>query len=282
MKGDLRKVRELMPPDPQDEFGRDGIIPERGERELTALLVADDATTPPLPRVGMSRRRVLLAGGVVASVTAVAASGELDRLLGSAGGEAQAMTTPPVLDLREIAGRSSRQVLTQLSEKVRNLAPEGVQGPYLYIKSWAWVLNSAGDVPGGVANAAVPTVTEQWIRTSDAAGRERRRYGKPYFPNPDQERDAREAGLIEGQGVRDETYGPGHFAQDSEWEALLPFSTDPDRLLAQLKEVNWEEDGWSGVSQRCWRRRSEPRAALWNRSCARQRCGSSPTGPTWW
>ena len=239
MKGDLRKVREMAPPDPQAWFGRDGVLPDRAERELAVLLATAEQTAP-RPRTGMSRRRVLLAGGVVAAGTAVAASGELGRLLGAEGVEAQAMTTPPVLDLRRIAGRSPHDVLSQLAEKVGELAPDTVHGPYLYTKSWGWALNSAGDVPGGVANAAVPTVTEQWINTSDGAGRERRKYGKPYFPNPDQERDAREAGLIEGKGLKDTTYGPGHFAQDSEWEVLLPFSTDPDRLLAQLKEVNWE------------------------------------------
>ncbi|MFI1444621.1 hypothetical protein [Streptomyces fructofermentans] len=232
-------MRELMPPDPQAGFGRDGTLPDRAERELTALLGTAESTTPRV-RAGMSRRRVLLAGGVVASVTALAASGELGRLSGSDGGEAQARATPPVLALDPIGGRSSEEVLTQLADKVRQLAPESVQGPYLYSKSWGWALNSAGDVPGGVANAAVPTVTEQWIRASDGAGRERQMHGRPYFPDPDQERDARKAGLIDGKGIRDKTYGSGHFAPDPEWQALLPFSTEPDRLLVQLKQVNWE------------------------------------------
>lgn len=238
MKGDLRRVRELMPPDPQADFGQDGALPARAERELAALL-ATGAAPAPRVRTGLSRRRVLLAGGVVATATAVAASGELGRWLG-AGGEAQALVTPPVLTLRTIAGTSPHDVLAELAEKVRGLAPDAVRGPYLYLKSWGWWLNSAGDVPGGVANAAVPTETEQWIRTSDGAGRERQAYGEPYFPNPDQERDARAAGLVEGEGVRDERHGPGYFAPDSAWQALLPFSTDPDRLLAQLRDVNWE------------------------------------------
>ena len=239
MKGDLRKVRDLVPPDPQARFGRDGVLPDRAEREL-ALLLATAEPVAPRPRTGPSRRRVLLAGGVVATVTAVAASGELGRLTGGEGPSARAMTTPPVLVLRRIAGTSPREVLSRLAQEVGGLAPDTVHGPYLYIKSWGWALNSAGDVPGGVANAAVPTVTEQWINTSDGAGRERREYGKPYFPDPDQERDAREAGLIEGKGVKDATYRPGHFAQDSAWAKLLPFSTDPERLFAQMKEVNWE------------------------------------------
>ncbi|WP_405555477.1 hypothetical protein OHV08_16220 [Streptomyces canus] len=231
-------MRELMPPDPEAEFAREEALPERAERELATLLTVEDPK--PQVRPGVPRRRVLLAGGVVATVTAVTASGELGRLLGAQGGEAEAMTTPPVLALRRIAGKSPHDVLTELAEKVGRLAPETAHGPYLYIKSWGWALNSAGDVPGGVANAAVPTVTEQWIRTSDGAGRERRKYGKPYFPNPDQERDAREAGLIEGKGVQDKTYGAGHFTQDYGWNRLIPFSTDPDRLLRQMKEVNWE------------------------------------------
>ncbi|MBD0843396.1 hypothetical protein [Streptomyces sp. TRM68416] len=227
-----------MPPDPEAGFARDGVLPDRAERELAALLATED----PKPRSpkGMPRRSILLAGGAVASATAVAASGEVGRLLGASGGEAAAATTQPVLVLRRIAGRSSHDVLTELADKVGKLAPETVQGPYLYTKSWGWWLNSAGDVPGGVANAAVPTVTEQWIRTSDGSGRERRRYGRPYFPNPDQERDAREAALIEGKGVEDKTYGTGHFTPYPEWQQLIPFSTDPDRLLAQMKQVNWE------------------------------------------
>jgi hypothetical protein len=216
-----------MPPDPQADFGQDVALPARAERELAALL-ATDAPTAPRARTGLSRRRVLLAGGVVATATAVAASGELGRWLG-AGGEAQALVTPPVLTLRTIAGTSPHEVLAELAERVRGLDPDAVRGPYLYLKSWGWWLN-----------AAVPTVTEQWIRMSDGAGRERQAYGEPYFPNPDQERDARAAGLVEGEGVRDERHGPGYFAPDSDWQALLPFSTDPDRLLAQLRKVNWE------------------------------------------
>ncbi|WP_282702404.1 hypothetical protein [Streptomyces sp. CC219B] len=227
-----------MPPDPEAGFARDGVLPDRAERELAALLATED----PKPRApkGMPRRSVLLAGGAVTAVTAVAASGEMGRLLGTSGGAAAAATTQPVLVLRRIAGRSSHDVLTELAEKVGKLAPETVQGPYLYTKTWGWWLNSAGDVPGGVANAAVPTVTEQWIRVSDGSGRERRQYGKPYFPNPDQERDAREARLIEGKGVADKTYEAGRFSPYPEWQRLIPFSTDPDRLLTQMKEVNWE------------------------------------------
>lgn len=241
MRGDLGKVRELMPPDPQAGYRPDSELPERAARELRALLADESgAVLQTGARAGVSRRRVLLAGGVVASVTAVAASGELSRLFGAGSGEAQAMATPPVLNLEAITGRSAHSVLTELAETVARLPEQVPQGGFQYIKSWGWALNSAGDVPGGVANAAVPTVTEQWIRTSDGSGRERRAFGTPYFPSPDQERDARKADLIEGSGVRDKTYGVGHFEPDSAWQALLPFSTDPDRLTEQLNEVNWE------------------------------------------
>ncbi|MFE7455720.1 hypothetical protein [Streptomyces sp. NPDC057554] len=148
--------------------------------------------------------------------------------------------TPPVLSLNPVEGQTSREFLRAFASRVEKLAPESAEGAYRYAKTWGWWLNTAGDVPGGVANAAVPTVTESWVG-EDRSGRERSAYGEPLYPDPEQERDAQEAGLVAGTGVEDRTYGPGEFPiPDDDWASIAPFSADPGELMRQLKRVNWE------------------------------------------
>ncbi|MGW6459922.1 hypothetical protein ACWF94_29010 [Streptomyces sp. NPDC055078] len=132
-----------------------------------------------------------------------------------------------------------------MAERVEDL-PEGPSNPsgpsggsYQYSKTWGWTLDTAGDVPGGIAHAAVPTVTESWVDTQ-RAGRKRSTYGEPIFPDPDQEREARNAGLVSGKTVSDTRYGTGRFPGGSPWQEIGPFAENPDRLLQQLKTVNWE------------------------------------------
>lgn len=110
---------------------------------------------------------------------------------------------------------------------------------FQYSKQWGWWLHTAADVPGGAVNAAVPTVTESWVGR-DGGGRERRTTGEPIFPRPEQEDQAREAGLVAGKKLADETHKPGSFSWQSPWRELEPFAHDSQRLARQLGKVNLE------------------------------------------
>ncbi|MDX2835738.1 hypothetical protein ACH3XX_42920 [Streptomyces scabiei] len=70
-----------------------------------------------------------------------------------------------------------------MAKRVEALPEEHSGGSYQYSKTWGWWLNTAGDVPGGVANAAVPTVTESWV-DRQGGGRKLSTYGDPIFPDP--------------------------------------------------------------------------------------------------
>ncbi|QTU61666.1 hypothetical protein [Streptomyces scabiei] len=126
-----------------------------------------------------------------------------------------------------------------MAKRVEALPEEHSGGSYQYSKTWGWWLNTAGDVPGGVANAAVPTVAESWV-DRQGGGRKLSTYGDPIFPDPEQEREAREAGLVSGKKIGDAEYGPGQFPGGSPWQEIEPFAQNPDELSRQLETVSWE------------------------------------------
>ncbi|MFI0550658.1 hypothetical protein, partial [Streptomyces scabiei] len=59
-------------------------------------------------------------------------------------------------------------------------------------------------------------------------------------PDPEQEREAREAGLVSGKKIGDAEYGPGQFPGGSPWQEIEPFAQNPDELSRQLETVSWE------------------------------------------
>jgi hypothetical protein len=241
MNRDAERVRTLLPPnaDPARDLEGGGELSARAERELAALRLtaAADGERHESVRRGPGRRSVLAAAAVFTGASVLVLNGGLPWPGRDAGPQAVA-ATPPVLSLTPVA-QSSADYLHRLADRVEKLPEEHTAGAYRYTKTWGWWLNTAGDVPGGVANAAVPTVTESWL-DRQAGGRQRETFGDPIFPNRDQERDARAAGLVAGKEVSDQTYGPGKFPGGSPWKGLEPFSTDPQRLAAQLKQVSWE------------------------------------------
>ncbi|WAZ21399.1 hypothetical protein STRCI_002567 [Streptomyces cinnabarinus] len=241
MKRDVERVRELLtavgdPAGPVERAGAE--LPPRAEHTLRAL-----RETRRPRRLPLGRRR-LLVGAAVAGVGAAAlAVGGRDLL---PGGEAPTPVayTPPVLSLRPVdegSARSAGEFLLAFARRVARLEPEVARGAYQYAKTWGWWLNTAGDVPGGVASAAVPTVTESWVG-KDGSGRRRSSYGDPLHPDSAQRKDAEEAGLIAGTGVEDEIFGPGEFPtpEGTDWGTVAPFSTDSRELARQLRKVNWE------------------------------------------
>lgn len=244
MKRDVERVRRLLP-DAMDPAGTPvspGDSPQlsdRAERELANLRVSADSEVREAPR-SWPRRRIVLTGLVAsAAASALVVSGGVPWP-GSGGGAVAYAVTPPVLSLTPVEV-APQDFLRDLATRVAKLPGERIHGPYEYTKAWGWALNTAGDMPGGVANAAVPEETESWV-TGDGSGRRRIVYGEPIFPNPDQEKDARDAQLIAGKKIEDTEYGPGKFpAPESEaWRDVAPFSTKPKELARQLGEVNWE------------------------------------------
>ncbi|WP_328876762.1 CU044_5270 family protein [Streptomyces sp. NBC_00287] len=210
------------------------LLTPRAEHTLHALR---QSRRPRRVRVG---RRQLLAGAGLVAVGAVVAVGG-GTLVPDTAAPAPVAYTPPVLSLHPVEGQSARAFLLAFAQRVEALEPEEAQGVYQYSKTWGWWLDTAGDVPGGVANAAVPTVIESWV-DKDGSGRQRSAYGEPLYPNPEQRRDAEEAGLVADTGVEDRSFGPGKFPapEGGDWGTVAPFSTDPRALARQLTKVNWE------------------------------------------
>ncbi|MFF8352979.1 hypothetical protein ACF063_05965 [Streptomyces chartreusis] len=158
---------------------------------------------------------------------------------GTNAGTPAAAVTPPVLSLTPVQGKPA-DYLNQLADRVAELPAEHDEGAYQYTKTWGWWLHTAADVPGGAANAAVPTITETWIDKRDS-GRRLSTYGDPIFPDPKQEQAARDAGLVAGKKIDDDRYGAGKFPDAGQtWQGIEPFSHNPDQLAGQLKQVNWE------------------------------------------
>ncbi|HEY8982440.1 MAG TPA: hypothetical protein VIU15_22990 [Streptomyces sp.] len=132
------------------------------------------------------------------------------------------------------------EYLRRLASRVAALPVEPPSGAYQYTKTWGWWLNTAADAPGGAVNAAVPTVTESWVDQQDA-GRRLETYGDPIFPDPQREQAAREAKLVQGKKIEDETYVAGAFpGSGPPWSRLGSLSQNPEELARQLKRVNWE------------------------------------------
>lgn len=244
MKRDIERVRVLMPSDPAahigDEHGSaarvaqklDGLIGKEEPLRAATTVRWQDRSHGVLPR-----RRVLVAGAVVTGV-AVAVTVSPVSLPGEGSGQVAHAATPPVLALKPIDGRTAQQVLRQLAARVEAQDAEPEDSAVRYRKSWGWYLNTHADAPGGAANAAVPTVTEQWVR-ADGSGKTRSEYGEPYFPNPQTEAQARKAGLVAGSGKRSESFGPGYFASPRS----VP--TDPAELARLLgSKYPIEENGW--------------------------------------
>ncbi|MEV8597598.1 hypothetical protein [Streptomyces sp. NPDC052012] len=238
MNRDVERVRALLTPAndpaarPMEDTGT--LLTSHAEHTLQTLR---QTRRPQGVRLG--RRRLLAGAGLVAVGSVVAVGGR--NLVPDAGAPAPVAYTPPVLSLHPVEGQSARAFLLAFARRVETLEPEAAQGDYQYSKTWGWWLDTAGDVPGGVANAAVPTVTESWV-AEDGSGRQRSAYGEPLYPNPQQRKDAEAAGLAAGTGVEDRTFGPGKFPapEGGDWGAVAPFSTDPRVLVRQLTKVNWE------------------------------------------
>ena len=239
MKRDTERVRALLTAanDPAGDPGEGtgSLLTPHAQRTLQALR---EARPPRRVRPRPARRQVLLGAGLVTvGVAVVAVRGDLVQ--GDAG--APVAYTPPVLSLHPVEGKSAYAYLQPFARRVQRLEPEPAHGTYQYSKTWGWWLHTAGDVPGGVANAAVPTVTESWV-AEDGSGRQRSAYGEPLYPNPEQRKDAQDAGLVADAGVKDRNFGPGEFPapEGDDWGGVAPFSTDPRVLARQLTEVNWE------------------------------------------
>ncbi|MFE1444164.1 hypothetical protein [Streptomyces sp. NPDC058739] len=238
MKRDVERVRAVLTPanDPAGNLTQGAAtFLEPPEHALESL--RRDQPTP--RRVLRPGRRQLLAGAGLAAAVAVVVGGR--TLAPDSEAPAPVAYTPPVLTLHPVEGQSARAFLLAFARRVERLEPETAQGAYQYAKTWGWGLDTAGDVPGGVANAAVPTVTESWV-AGDGSGRRRSAYGEPLYPNPEQRKAAEEAGLVAGTGVKDRTFGPGEFPalDGAGWERIAPFSTEPRTLARQLTKVNWE------------------------------------------
>ncbi|MFI9824127.1 hypothetical protein ACIHFC_27230 [Streptomyces sp. NPDC052013] len=238
MRRDVERVRALLTPandpavGPVEDAGT--LLTPHAEHTLRALR---QSQRPQGVRPG--RRRLLVGAGVVAVGAVVAMGGR--TLVPDAGAPAPVAYTPPVLSLHPVEGKSTRAFLQAFARRVETLEPEAAHGAYQYSKTWGWWLNTAGDVPGGVANAAVPTVTESWV-AEDGSGRQRSAYGEPLYPDPEQRKDAEAAGLVAGTGIEDRTFGPGQFPapEGGDWGTVAPFSTSPRVLARQLTKVNWE------------------------------------------
>lgn len=244
MKGEVERVRRLLPEAmdpatvsvPPEESAQ---LSERAERELESLRLAAVVEPARGPRNKLGRRVVLTALVTSAAAGAVVVSGGVPWP--RSGGEAVAYSaTPPPLSLTPV--KSTPQVfLRDFASRVAKLPADKIRGPYEYTKVWGWALDTAGDVPGGVANAAVPEETQSWVK-GDGSGRRSIVYGEPIVPNPAQEKDARDAQLIAGKKVEDAEYGAGRFPSpvSDAWKDVAPFSTKPRELARQLHEVNWE------------------------------------------
>lgn len=239
MKRDVERVRGLLTT-ANDPAGPLEHTPAASPPQTEHALQALRQTRRPR-RVLLGRRRLLAGAAMVGVGTALAVGGR--NLLPDADGDVPTPVayTPPVLSLHPVEGRSAREFLLSFAQRVESLEPEAAQGAYQYSKTWGWWLNTAGDVPGGVANAAVPTVTESWVDKEDS-GRQRSAYGEPLYPNPAQRKEAEEAGLVAGTGVEDRTFGPGKFPypEGGDWGSVAPFSTDSRKLARQLAKMNWE------------------------------------------
>ncbi|WP_338896662.1 hypothetical protein WBG99_14190 [Streptomyces sp. TG1A-60] len=239
MSRDVEAVRALLPrdDDPASDQADGAGLTERAERELALLRSSAARQRSVRARRGPGRRSVLGAAAVLAGASVVVLNGGLPWP-GEGGGASAVAVTPPVLFLSPVP-ETPEKYLRDMAKRVEVLPEEHSGGSYQYSKTWGWWLNTAGDVPGGVANAAVPTVTESWV-DRQGGGRKLSTYGDPIFPNPDQEREAREAGLVSGKKIDDAEYGPGQFPGGSPWQEIEPFAQNPDGLSRQLETVNWE------------------------------------------
>ncbi|WP_328842810.1 hypothetical protein [Streptomyces sp. NBC_00258] len=243
MKREIERVRRLLPNaiDPAAAsvpLGESAQLSERAERELTSLRLSAVAEAGGASRSRPGRRIVLTALVASAAAGAVVSGGM--PWPGSEGEAVAHAATPPVLSLTPVKS-APQDFLQDFATRVAKLPGERVHGPYGYTKVWGWALNTSGDVPGGVANAAVPEETESWVK-GDASGRRRIVYGDPIFPNLAQEKDARDAQLIAGKKIEDTEYGRGKFPspESDAWKDVAPFSASPKKLARQLGEVNWE------------------------------------------
>ncbi|MFE1443211.1 hypothetical protein [Streptomyces sp. NPDC058739] len=237
MKRDVELVRAMLTPlnDPAGD-------PPQGAGtvlEPPTLTLGPPRRAKPPRRVRLGRRRLLAGVGLAAVGALVVVGGQ--TLFPDGVAPAPVAYTPPVLTLHPVEGQSARAFLLAFARRVGRLEPEPTQGAYQYAKTWGWWLDTAGDVPGGVANAAVPTVTESWV-ARDGSGRRRSAYGEPLYPNPEQRKDAEDAGLVAGTGGEDRMFRPGEFPglDGFGWETVAPFSTEPRALARQLSKVNWE------------------------------------------
>ncbi|GGO98696.1 CU044_5270 family protein [Wenjunlia tyrosinilytica] len=239
---DIERVRELLPAqaDPASSCGAGAALSPRAEDDLDALRRTAACVREVRPGL-VTRRRILVSAAAATGAAAATVAGYQLRPAAQPRTRATAFT-PAVLHYVPFAGRSAREVLLDFAGRVEKLPSETADGPYLYRKEWGWWLNTAGDVPGGVASVAVPTVTESWVK-ADGSGRQRSAYGDPIYPDAKQKRAAERAGLIAGKGVKNSMYGPGKFPRQPEidaWRKVGPLSTDPARLAEQLKKVSWD------------------------------------------
>ncbi|MFI6280317.1 CU044_5270 family protein [Streptomyces sp. NPDC050988] len=239
MSKDAERVRELLPSssDPAAAECDGRVLSPRAERELVEMRQRAASSVEPT-RV-FTRRRILVGAGAAGVGAALIVGGQ--QLIPRREDAQTVAFTPPVLSLKPVEDQSASEYLLAFAARVEKLPQERAHGAYSYTKTWGWWLNTAGDVPGGTASVAVPTVTESWI-TKDGSGRQRSEYGEPIYPNPKQSEVAKEAGLIAGTGVEDRYYGLGKVptTEGDEWGKIAPFSTNPRELVKQLNEVNWE------------------------------------------
>lgn len=213
---DVRKMLESL-----DPAAGDAGLPDSEQRGRNLQRILTSAPHPSRPRQVVTRRRLLVAGGL-AAVTAAAAVSVGVIEFGQRPAAAYA-ATPPALDYRpptnpQLAAERLRQLAGIAAAAP---APARPSGTVEHLRSANWFLNSAIS-RGNTTSVVSPEEWESW-RTDDDGGRLVKRSLPPIFQSgADRQAWLRLGGRVEPrQDVTD--YPPGRFREG--WEGPVPRET---------------------------------------------------------
>jgi len=175
---DLDEVRSLLAgTDPLPEDGRADAARTTEARAVLAGILSAPRTAAPTDRgsaPSVHRRSPL---GLVAAAAVVALLVAGAMVVGPGGGSSPAVAaTPPVLPYETTSTAPAGPVLGRIAAAAAALPTEPAAGPYRYVRTQRWALNSA--VAGGRVTSVLASQQRETWRLPDGTGRVRTTAGE--------------------------------------------------------------------------------------------------------